>query len=391
MQYSDQYNLTIKRQLGNDMMVQVGYVGSQGHRLLASYELNPGNPQTCNDLAALGQGCSAFGEDSSYSFTLPAGQVFHLPYASGGPNGQNIPCPVSNVPAACTVTGAAGGTPITLVGIRQYSSPLCNPLTGAGCPVNGTPVFSGIFTENTVAWSNYNSFQAMLQKNFSHGLMFQAAYTFGKSLDNASSFESNLNPLNFRATYGPSAFDAPQRFVFNYVWDLPVPKMEGFKGQLLDGWEVSGILSLQTGFPIRITSQDDVEQLDNTYLFEAAGEPNFAPGVAHLVKTNIRQNGGFVFDPNSFTNSTVAPGTIGNAPRTICCGPGINNWDLSFMKNTPIGERVQMQFRADIFNIWNHAQFYSVDGNVSNQGSTFGQVQHIRDPRLVQFALKFNF
>lgn len=391
MQYSNQYNLTVKRQLGSDIMVQVGYVGSQGHRLLASYELNPGNPQTCNDLAALGQGCSAFGEDGAYSFTLPAGQVFHLPYAPGGPNGQNIPCPVNHAPAACTITGAAGGTPITLVGIRQYSSPLCNPLTGGGCPLNGTPVFSGIFTENTVAWSNYNSFQAMLQKNFSRGLMFQAAYTYGKSLDNASSFESNLNPLDFRATYGPSAFDAPQRFVFNFVWDLPVPKMEGFKGRLLDGWELSGILSFQTGFPIRITSQDDIEQLDNTFLFEAAGQPNFAPGQPHLVKTSIRQTGGFVFDPNSFTNSTVAPGTIGNAPRTICCGPGINNTDLSFMKNTPIGERVQMQFRADIFNIWNHAQFYSVDGNVTNQGSTFGQVQHIHDPRLVQFAFKFNF
>jgi hypothetical protein len=391
LQYSDQYNLTIKRQLSSDMMLQVGYVGSQGHRLLASYELNPGNPQTCNDLANLGQGCTAFGEDLSYSFTLPAGQVFHLPYAPGGPNGQNIPCPVINAPAACTITGAAGGTPITLVGIRQYSSPLCNPLTGAGCPLNGTPVFSGIFTENTVAWSNYNSFQAMLQKNFSHGLMFQAAYTFGKSLDNASSFESNLNPLNFRATYGPSAFDAPQRFVFNYVWDLPVPKMEGFKGKLLNGWELSGIVSLQTGFPIRITSISDVEELDNTFLFEAAGQPNFAPGVPHLVKTSIRQTGGFVFDPNSFTNSTVAPGTIGNAPRTICCGPGINNWDMSFMKETMIGEKVRMEFRGDVFNIWNHAQFYSVDGNVTNQGATFGQVQHIHDPRLVQFALKFNF
>ena len=390
LQYSDQYNLTIKRQLSSDMMLQVGYVGSQGHRLLASYELNPGNPQTCNDLANLGQGCTAFGEDLSYSFTLPAGQVFHLPYAPGGPNGQNIPCPVINAPAACTITGAAGGTPITLVGIRQYSSPLCNPLTGAGCPLNGTPVFSGIFTENTVAWSNYNSFQAMLQKNFSHGLMFQAAYTFGKSLDNASSFESNLNPLNFRATYGPSAFDAPQRFVFNYVWDLPVPKMEGFKGKLLNGWELSGIVSLQTGFPIRITSISDVEQLDNTFLFEAAGQPNYA-GVTHLVKTSIRQTGGFVFDPNSFTNSTVAPGTIGNAPRTICCGPGINNWDMSFMKETMIGEKVRMEFRGDVFNIWNHAQFYSVDGNVTNQGATFGQVQHIHDPRLVQFALKFNF
>jgi hypothetical protein len=396
LQYSDQYNLTIKRQLSSDMMLQVGYVGSQGHRLLASYELNPANPTTCNVIAALSAAnpnnvltaaggspasCGPFGEDASYF--IPAGTVIPagglpLPYNAGS-GGLNV------------AAGPVGPNGITLVGLRQYSSPLCQPLTGVGCPVNSTPVFSGIFTENTVAWSNYNSFQAMLQKNFSHGLMFQAAYTFGKSLDNASSFESALNPLNFRATYGPSAYDARQRFVFNYVWDLPVPKMEGFKGKLLDGWELSGILSFQSGFPIRITSTSDIEQLDSTFLFEAPGEPNFAAGQPHLVKTNIRQTGGFVFDPNSFTNSTVAPGTIGNAPRTICCGPGSNNWDMSFMKNTAIGEKVQMQFRADIFNIWNHAQFYSVDGNVSNQGATFGQVQHIHDPRLVQFALKFNF
>jgi len=398
MQYSDQYNLTIKRQLSNDILLQVGYVGSQGHRLLASYELNPANPQSCNDLQTISTltnnsniSCGPFGEDLAYSFTLPVGQTFHLPYAPAGPSGQIIPCPPNNTITGCTITGAAGGTPITLVGLRQYSSPTCNPLTGTGCPANSIPTFSGIFTEDTVGWSNYNSFQAMVQKNFSHGLMFQAAYTFGKSLDNASSFESNLNPYNFRATYGPSAYDANQRFVFNYVWDLPIPKADGFKGKLVNGWEVSGILSFQSGFPIRITSQDDIEQYDSGFLFEAAGEPNFAPGYTHLVKTNIRQTGGFVFNPNQFTNSTVPAGQIGNAPRTICCGPGINNWDMSFMKNTGIGERMNLQFRTDIFNIWNHAQFYSVDGNISNQGATFGQVQHIHDPRLIQFALKLNF
>jgi len=390
MQYSDQYNLTIKRQLSTELMMQLGYVGSQGHRLLASYELNPGNPNTCNDLAALGQGCTAFGEDLSYSFILQPGQTLHLPYVGGGPNGQNIPCSITSPSAACVLTPTVP-TPITLVGIRPYSSPLCNPVGGAGCPVNSTPVFSGIFTENTVAESNYNSFQAMLQKNFSKGLMFQAAYTFGRSFDNASSFESNLNPINPRATYGPSAYDARQRLVINYVWDLPVPKMDGFQGKLLNGWELSGIASFQTGFPIRITSQADIEELDNTYLFEAAGQPNFAAGYTHLVTQNIRQNGGFVFNPNEFTNSTVAPGTIGNAARTLCCGPGLNNWDMSFLKETMLGERIRMEFRGDVFNIWNHAQFYSVDGNVSNQGSTFGQVQHIHDARLVQFAVKFFF
>lgn len=380
MQYSDQYNLTIKRQLPGQILFQIGYVGSQGHRLLASYEVNPGNPTTCNDLETISTmtgdsslACGPFGEDSAYTIAageIPANVTLHLPYGS--------------VP---TVTGP-NPTPITLVGLRKYSSPLCQPTTGAGCPADGTPVFSGIFSEDTVAKSNYNSMQVMLQKNFSHGLQFQAAYTLSKTLDNASSFESALNPLNFDATYGLSAYDARNRFVFNYVWDLPVPKYDGLKGKLLDGWEASGILSFQSGFPIRITSSDDVEELDSTDLFEFPGEPNLT-GPFHT--QNIRQNNGFVFDPSLFTNATVQAGKIGDAPRSICCGPGINNWDMSFMKETQFGERLQMEFRGDIFNIWNHAQFYSVDGDVSDAGSTFGQVQHVHDPRLVQFSLKFRF
>jgi Carboxypeptidase regulatory-like domain len=379
MQYSDQYNLTIKRQLPGDILFQIGYVGSQGHRLLASYETNVGNPTTCNQLnTILGAGtCGPFGEDSSY--TIPAGTVipaggFQLPYNAGS--------------GGLTVPAGVLANPITLVGIRQFSSPLCQPFTGVGCPADGNPVFSGIFTENTVAKSNYNSLQVLFQKNFTKGLQFQASYTLSKTMDNASSFESALNPLNFDATYGLSAYDARHRFVFNYVWDLPVPKFDGFKGKLLDGWEVSGILTFQSGFPIRITSQDDVEELDSTDLFEFPGEPNLT---APFHTQNIRQNNGFVFNPDLFTNATVAPGTIGNAPRSICCGPGINNWDMSFNKQTRIGERWQMEFRGDVFNIWNHAQFYSVDGDVSNTGSTFGQVQHVHDPRLVQFSLKFKF
>jgi hypothetical protein len=386
-QYSNQYNLTIKRELPANILLQVAYVGSQGHRLLATYEVNPGNPTTCLDLADQGQGCGPFGEDTAYSFVLPAGQVFHLPYVGGGPNGQNIPCGIVNPAPSCVVTGATGGTPITLVGIRPYSSPLCNPLTGTGCPTGGVPVFSGIFSEDTVGYSNYNSLQVLFEKRFSHGLQFQVSYTFSKSLDNASSFESALNPLNFNATYGLSNYDARHRLVFNYVWDLPIPKYDGFKGKALNGWELSGILSFQSGFPIRITSQDDAELLDTTFDFEAPGQPN----LTGPFKTHNPRIDGFVFDPNLFTNDTVAAGTIGNAPRSICCGPGINNTDMSISKQTRLGERTQMEFRADIFNVWNHAQFYSVDGNISNLGGTFGQPLHVRDPRLLQFALKFRF
>jgi hypothetical protein len=133
----------------------------------------------------------------------------------------------------------------------------------------------------------------------------------------------------------------------------------------------------------------------------AFGTGPLAPGAPPCTPVS-----GYVFDPNLFDNScapatlvsTCAPGnnpvqlgTIGNAPRSICCGPGINNTDMSFSKSTSFGERLRMEFRGDVFNIWNHAQFYSVDGNVGNQGATFGKPLKIRDPRLVQFALKFRF
>jgi hypothetical protein len=405
-QYAAQYNLTVKRELPGNLLFQVGYVGTQGHRLLGSYDINHGNPDSCNGLAAItnatptgvlnGPGgsplaCGSLGADNSYF--IPPGTVIPnisniytpgfngliLPYNAGS-GGTQIP--------AGTVVGPNG---ITLVGLRTYSSPLCQPLTGVGCPVDGIPVFSNIFTENTIAHSNYNSLQVLVEKHYSHGLQFSGAYTYSKSLDNSSSFESSLNPINLNATYGPSLFDARHRFVFSYVWEIPAPKYDGFKGQMIDGWQVSGIVTYQTGFPVRITSSDDVEEFSSTF-FEAPGEPNFAPGypTTHLMQWNPKTHNGLTFDPNQFTNTTVTPGTIGNAPRSICCQPGIANWDMGFYKGFQLKERLQMQFRAELYNIWNHAQFYSVDGNISD-GPTFGLAQKVRDPRQVQFALKFVF
>src|SRR5207244_11832662 len=87
---------------------------------------------------------------------------------------------------------------ITLVGLRPYSSPFCQPLTGTDCPADGNPVFSSIFAQDTIANASYNSLQVSLEKRVSHGLQFQGAYTWSKSFDQASSFEAILNPLNPR-------------------------------------------------------------------------------------------------------------------------------------------------------------------------------------------------
>jgi hypothetical protein len=391
-QYSAQYNLTIKRELPGDILVQVGYVGSQGHRLLAIHDQNAANAQTCLDIQGLadnlgvGPGCGPFSEDNQFQFVLPAGQTLHLPYIAGSvPGGPNTPCPIlGKTPAGCTFTAGPGGQPINLVGLRPYASPNCDPLTGTGCPADGTEVFNSIFNEGSDAYSNYNSLQALFEKRFSHGLQFQASYTYSKSLDNASSFEEILNPLNFNSTYGPSLFDSRHRFVFNYVWELPIPKKEGIQGKFVNGWQVSGIYTYQTGFPILINNCDDQELQGSTLGFECPGKPDLAGPVRIQ---NPRINGSVFADPTVFSDSAL--GVIGNSPRTLCCNSPINNWDFGVFKTTAINERVRVSFRTEIFNIFNHAQFYGVDGGTSN--TTFGQPQKVRDPRLVQFALKILF
>lgn len=385
-QYTSQYNLTIQRELTRDVVMQLGYVGSQGHRLLATHDINPANPQTCLDIMALANNdptsvssygaeatCAQFGEDNQYSVTLPAANGTLLPNGFHLPNGK--------------VVQSAGQT-LNLVGLRPYSSPNCDPTgpaftSGTGCPIDGLPVFSNIFAEDTIAPSAYNSFQASLEKRFSHGVQLQAAYTFSKSLDWASSFEETVNPFNYKASRALSLFNSAQRFVVNYVWDLPMRKYSGLAGKIVDDWQLSGIVQLQSGFPIRIQTQDDNELISSLF-FLGAGSPQLSGPLQIL---DPKKNGGQYLNPAQFSDPTL--GQFATTPRSICCGPGENQWDITVSKRIALSEARYFQFRADVFNLFNKTQFVNPDGNFSN--TTFGLIQQARDPRLVQFALKFYF
>jgi hypothetical protein len=390
-QYADQYNLTFQRELRRDIVLQVAYVGSQGHRLLGTRDINYSNPQTCLDLnATLGAGtCAPFVEDAM--FLIPPGttiapQGLHLPY---GPNGPKF-IPGGTVVNATNFPGL-GPNGLELVGLRPYSSPLCNPITNQGCPPDGVPDLAAIFSQNTTEASNYNSLQVSVEKRVTHGLQLLAAYTYSKSIDSASTFEEVLNPFNERANRSLSLFDARHRLVLSYVWEPPIPKFNGAKGKVLNGWEISGITSFQAGFPIRILSNAD-QELMNSFDFNYPGKPDL---VTPFQTLNPKTNNGFYFNTSSFalpvqTSNSTPIQLFGNAPRAICCGPGINNFDFSFHKLTPLNERFNTEFRAELFNAFNRTQFTNPDGNFSD-GSYFGRVLHTRDPRQIQFALKLLF
>jgi len=393
-QYTMQYNFNIQRELRRDLALQIGYVGSQGRHLLATRDLNFGNAQTCLDLheTSVFSGdtsldCGQFFADSS--FFIPAGttiapQGLHLPYGS-----------VDFIP------GGVLANDINLVGLRKYSSPFCEPTTGVGCPVDGIPVFSSIFSQETGSNSAYNALQVQLEKRFSKGLQFLAAYTWSRSEDDASTFEQILNPICNSCNRSLSLFDTRHRFVLSYLWDIPVPHYQGAKGALLNGWAVSGITTFQSGFPIRILSADD-QELMNSFDFELPGKPdqvarfrtgdprnnNFCangtgPGTGNPCISDL-----YAFDPNAFTSAAF--GTLGTAKRSICCGAGIKNFDFSIQKTTRFKESQAVEFRAEFFNLFNTTQFLNPDGNITD-GSDFGKVKRARSPRQIQFAIKYSF
>lgn len=406
-QYSEQYNLTIERQIAKDMVFRIAYVGTQDHHLLASHDLDYGNAQSCLDLISMynvnpnyvldspggsPEECGSFGSDSTYYIppsamiptTTPTQQLpqvpastctgLQLPYNAGSGGNCIAPGPV----------GARYPNGIMLVGLRPYSSPQCQPLTGGtGCPADGVPVFSNIFAEDTIANSNYNGLQVSIEKSYSHGLMFQFSYTFSKAIDQGASFENELNPIYYNATRGVSLLDAKHRFVFSPVWDLPVPKYDGFKGKALDGWGASAIVTWQSGFPIRVFDPYD-DELQSSYFFEDANTPE-ATGPVQFVNPKTNASAWFTGNFND-----PAPGTFGNVPHALCCGPALSNTDLVITKKTSIGERWNTEFRAEFYNAWNHTQFSNPDGSFGD--STFGDVLNTREgPRVMQFALKFMF
>ena len=364
--YLVNYNLTIQREFPGQMILSVGYVGSQGRHLERAQELNVGN-----NAAACAADPACIANRDNLSTTEP--QFFKYGYA---------------------------GTPL------------------AG-------VFGSIGQQGTDGNSLYHSLQASLKKRTSHGLQFLLSYTYAHSQDNGSGFESSafgnrgVNPFIPGLNWGDSDFDARQRFVASYQYEIPVPHALG-SGSVLSrvfkGWRIAGNTTLQTGFPLSLNSTHETSLTCPGFgivFYTCWDNPN---QVAALVPENPRvarnkaagnrlpnctgtlRSGNFIFAPASFCDAAF--GTFGNTGRDSLLGPGLNFTNLALMKDIPIKEQMRFELRLETFNTFNHVNFnnprstFGSGGSGTNVASSLlGRVtsDSAIGPRFVQLAAKFYF
>lgn len=247
--------------------------------------------------------------------------------------------------------------------------------------------------------SNYNSLQISANRQVGSGLNFGVAYTWSKTLTNNPTDRSSApyDTYNFNADYGPASFSRSQVLVINYVYDLPFYRsQEGLVGHVLGGWEVTGISVFEKGLPTTITQFNDPF---NSFDW-APGTANTFPGGIGIDPSPVSPRPDMVAGASCSGPGTVAQfintgafvdaaGHFGNAPRGVCTGPGLNNWDITAAKNIKMTERFNMQFRAEFFNAFNHVSYAGFSSN--RDSSSFGRLTSGHDPRIIQLGLKLYF
>lgn len=262
-----------------------------------------------------------------------------------------------------------------------------NPVTGAFVNANVDTVrqflgYSAIRQQENTGSSSYNSLQTFLQKRLARGFTASAAYTWSKALSNFDVETSDLRvPFDSSLDKSFANFDRRHVFVASYVYEFPWRRsQQGALGRLLGGWQVSGITAIQSGAHANITGGSRAASSpSNGYgaNLDLVGDWRAVPG---------GQSPDRWINPAAFTGRT---GLIGSVPRNLIEMPATHNWNLSLMKRTNITEDVRLQFRAEIFNLFNHPNYRTVVTNFS--ASNFGALTETDDPRVIQFGLKLLF
>jgi hypothetical protein len=340
--YTQDWDLNLQQSFGSDWLFEIGYVGTKGTHLPRFIEANP---------AVFVPGTSD-GQPISNSSNADQRRLY-----SG--------CTLDDPPSTC-----------------QYSS---------------TGEIAGI------ANSAYNAMEASLRKRFSHGLSFLLSYTWSKNIDDVSSFnitgsaakpvagENDLaqNPFDLAAERGPSLFDARNRFVASYEWTLPFwNRPQNWYQSVLGGWQLGGIATLMSGTPFTVFDSNDVAAEGSAP--EITGFSAQRPDLIGNPNNGPRSVGAWL-NSSAFQrlDSVANAGQFGTESRNVNIGPAYADWDFATLKNFKVAESKQFQFRAELFNVLNRANFRLPDSDISSP--TFNHILAAQAPRQIQFALKFMY
>jgi hypothetical protein len=362
--YTQQYNVTIQRELWNGWAVEAGYVGSHYTGGIGIWDpfiarvASPSSPVTVRDINGV-----------TYTITTNTANNEELRHQ--------------------------------IVGLSRKR---------------------GSRYSGNIGFAIYNSFQLTVSRRLQRGLYFQAAYTYSKTIDNVSGslstdelnatrngqaganiFNDQSNPQANRAR---GDFDRPHRLVVSYTYDIPTPSGKFWDNQFFRGWALSGIVTYQSGLPFSVfdSTAGGAFGISNGTMTATFSSTCSSAQQAYTTG-RIQDRLGGAFSPAAYLNVacfTTAPsvpnsaGTgatgVGNVPRNAFRGPSQQNWDMSVIKGFHIGERHQFQFRMDVFNLFNHPVFRFPSSINIGTTSTFAWITETAVPaRLIQFGLKYNF
>ncbi len=332
------YTFKIEQQIAPQTTLGVSYIGSHGYHEMLSLDANEPLPTVC--------------PASPCPSTLPAGTIYYPPNA-----------PLANPKLANTTTWFSEGV------------------------------------------SSYNGMAVDVNRRFSHGLQFRGVYTFSKSLDDGTALNSSVAanapgfvmfPLNPKRDWSLSTTDVRHLAVINAAYELPFghgkaigANLNHWRGKLVTGWTISGIGTIQSGLPF--TPQLGFNPANNGDSRNPI-RPSWNPAFTGVVTTGSPNR---YFNPNAFT--VPANGTYGNVGRNVLIGPGLATLDLSASKNTALSEHLNLQFRAEFFNITNHTNFGTPNTVVFTSASTVpaptaGVITTTASTsRQIQFGLKLMF
>ncbi|MGA7907456.1 MAG: carboxypeptidase-like regulatory domain-containing protein [Candidatus Sulfotelmatobacter sp.] len=358
---TQQWNLTIQRELGHNWFGEIGYVGTKGSRLRSTFDPNQATLATPqNPVTVSGAGCA----------NLQA---------------QSLSCQIVD----STVENASARAPFLGIAPPDFED----------------------FAPNSD--SHYNALQATLAHRFTEGLYFQSAYTYSKSIDDVSTasvaFLTRVNnQTDAAASRGLSDFDRRHRFVTSAVYQLPFfGNANGVAKAALGGWEASGVLILQSGAPFSILDPagGSVYALastpSSTATFTSGSNCGNAPSSGSIRSRLANWVNPLAYQPDplaTLSDGSASDGTLyGNTPRNCIIGPPQKNVDFTLGKTFKLGERQSLRFRTDFFNLFNHPSFAipaatSVSPIVGGVGGGSAPITStVGTPRLIQFSLKYGF